>query len=168
MKKVLLIISVFFLVLFGSLQLFVYLARPASSEELRIRLVQLPAITLTAPDRSTFALEQGKPLVLIYFNSECDHCQREVLEIRENIGLFSSSSVVLMSSQPLNEIESFSSGSGLQEYTNVRFGQIEPEVLGENFGTLTLPQIFVFSSEGKLITLFSGETKAAVIAGFLK
>ncbi len=168
MKRTVIIISVIFLLLFGSLQLYVFLSRPTPTEELRIRLAQLPEIVLTGLDGSEFSLPSDKPLVLIYFNSECDHCQRELKDIREHIELFSSSSVVLMSSQSLEEFTSFANGLNFVNSPNVRFGRIRPEQLAETFGQLALPQIFLFAGNGKLITLFSGEKKASEIAASIR
>ncbi len=168
MKRTIIIISLIFLLLFGSLQLFVFLSRPTPKEELSLRLAQLPEIALTGLDGSAFELRTNKSLVLIYFNSECDHCQRELKAIRDQIELFSSSSVVLMSSQSLEEFASFANGLNFEAFPNVRFGQIKPEQLAETFGSLALPQIFVFSADGKLVTLFSGETKPAEIAASLR
>ena len=168
MKKILLIATVIFLGLFGALQVVMFVARPTPVEELRIKVAGLPSIKLTAPDGSQFELETGKPLILIYFNSECDHCQRELEEVGNNMSLFSSTTLVLMSSQSQEEITQFVDKAGFKEYPNVRFGRIRPEELSERFGTLALPQIFIYSSEGNLITLFSGETKPSEIAASLR
>ncbi len=168
MKRTVIIISVIFLLLFGGLQLYVFVSRPTPKEELRIRLAQLPEIALTGIDGTEFSLRKGTPLVLIYFNSECDHCQRELKDIRDHIELLSSSSLVLMSSQSLEEFASFANGLNFEDFPNVRFGRIRPEQLANTFGSLALPQIFVFSADGKLVALYSGEASPSEIAASLR
>ncbi len=79
MKKTLLIVSVAFLALFGSLQLYVYLSRPTPAGELRVKVANMPALSLKDRQGNEFTIPTGKPVVLIYFNSTCDHCQRQMM-----------------------------------------------------------------------------------------
>lgn len=72
-----------------------------------------------------------------------------------------------MSSQSLDEIRNFASGYDFTSYANVTFLKIEHLDLAEVFGALSVPQIFVFGADGKLLSLFSGETKPAIIAEVL-
>ncbi|MDZ4715491.1 MAG: hypothetical protein SH819_08485 [Cytophagales bacterium] len=149
------------------LQAYLYLSRPISQEELAVRASVMPSLTLTSMDGSAFPFRQDANLLLIYFNSECDHCQREVAEIHRNMHLFSKTDVLFMSSQPLPPIVQFASGFDFKQYPRAHFVRIAPEDLAKAFGAIAVPQVFIYSQEGKLITLFSGETSAQVIAASL-
>lgn len=164
MKKTLLIVSAAFLTLFGSLQLYVYLSRPTPADELRKKVATLPALSLKDRYGNGFTIPAGRPVVLIYFNSTCDHCQRQLNVLRDNLGLFTTTSLVLMSSQPIEEVVTFTDRLGFDKESNVHVVQITHEERAEAFGVLGLPHIFVFSADGKLLALFAGETKATVIA----
>lgn len=157
MRKLFLIASAVFLVLFGFLQLFIYMNRPVSREELRVRAAVLPSLDLTTLDGQPYNLNDKLPLVLIYFNTTCDHCQRQLESLRRERELFAGVPVVLMSSQPEEDLREF------QEQTNIAeegfiIVQVQHEVVAERFGVLALPQIFVYGADGELVDLFSGET----------
>ncbi|MBL7845848.1 MAG: redoxin domain-containing protein [Cyclobacteriaceae bacterium] len=163
-KRFILVILFLGVLLVGALQLFIWLNRSTSADELRVRARQLPDLELTDLQGNRVSLETGTPLVLIYFNSECDHCQREIEALKKDIQLFRRCSLVLMSSQPLPEIISFVAASGFKPADSVAVVHVSYESIATSFGQLTLPQIFVYSREGKLVGLFSGETNPAQIA----
>lgn len=157
MRRLFLVTSVVFLVLFGSLQLFIYMNRPVSADELRVRAAMLPLLRLTTLDGKPFELADKLPVVLIYFNTTCDHCQRQVEALRQERGLFTGIPVVLMSSQPEQDIREFVEQTNFVEpgFIVVRVRQ---EEVAERFGVLALPQIFVYDADHKLGNIFSGET----------
>ncbi len=168
MKKTLFIASVAFLALFGSLQLYVYLSRPTPAGELREKVANVPALSLKDRHGNEFTIPTGRPVVLIYFNSTCDHCQRQLNVLRDNLGLFANAALVLMSSQSMEEVVPFTDGLGFDKESHVYLVQITHEELANVFGTLGLPHIFVYSAKGKLVGLFAGETTVAAIAEHLK
>lgn len=166
-KRFILVILFVAVLLVGALQLFLWLNRATSADELRLRAAQWPDLALTDLHGNRVSLETGMPLVLIYFNSECDHCQRQVEALKKNIHLFKRCNLVLMSSQPMAEIISFVGASGFNPVDSVAVVHVSYESIATTFGQLTLPQIFVYSGEGKLLGLFSGETTPAQIAAVI-
>ncbi len=166
MKRVFIIVAIVSLLFLVSLQVFVYFSQPTSTEELETRVGTLPELTLTGIDDHEFKLTPGKSTVLIYFNSDCDHCQREIAALREKPELFAEASLVLMSAQPLQEIQTFASTIDFGT-ADARFVHVSHEQIATVFGTLGLPHIFVYSKEGKLMEIFSGETPPEAIAKVL-
>jgi peroxiredoxin len=157
MRKLFLIASAVFLVLFGSLQLFIYMNRPVSSDELRVRAAMLPPLRLTALDGKPVDLADKLPVVLIYFNTTCDHCQRQVEALRRERGMFTGIPVVLMSSQPEADVREFVEQNDFVE-PGFMIVRVQHEEVAERFGVLAMPQIFVYDADRKLVELFSGET----------
>jgi thiol-disulfide isomerase/thioredoxin len=56
---------------------------------------------------SRASLVSGKPTLVIYFNSECEHCQYEATELVKNAPKLESSNVVLVSSEAISKIKAF-------------------------------------------------------------
>lgn len=166
MKRIIIVVAAVFLVLLIAIQVFVYLSQPTSTEELETRVGTLPGLALIGVDGQKVELQQGKAIVLIYFNSECDHCQREIAGLREKRQLFAEASLVLMSAESLEKIRAFAATVDFGT-TDARFVQVAPEQIATVFGTLGLPHIFIYSKEGKLLEIFSGETPAEAIASVL-
>lgn len=164
MKKWILVTAISVVLFFGGLQIYVTMVQSASTKELEVRLARLPSMSLQSLDGSYFLLKTGLPLVLVYFNSECDHCRSQMNDIKANLNLYSGAVLVLMSSQDLEDVKAFATELDLGRGENIHFARIEPAQLSQSFGTLSLPQIFVYSAEGKLLRVFSGETDSKFIA----
>ena len=165
MKKTLLIVSAVLILLFGGVRLLLYKFEPTKEFELRLRAAALPELTLLAADGSRKMLTPGKPIVLVYFNSTCDHCQRQVDALVTNLSMFEGTTVMLMSSQSQEDIVAFA--ATLPNSRNLHVVQCMPEEIAQKFGVLALPQIFVYDAKGALAGLFYGETDAKTLLGAL-
>ncbi len=135
------------------------------SKSVKEKLNTLPVFSLVTLDSSSLestALAAGS-LVLIYFNSECDHCQYEAQDIKNNIKAFSKATLVFMSSEPLAKIQAFAGTSGLSDQTNISFTKITSNDAFTSFGTLAVPHVFIYGPDKILRKEFKGETKAEAI-----
>lgn len=139
------------------------------SKSVKEKLNTLPVFSLVTLDGLSLessALAEGS-LVLIHFNSECDHCQYEVQDIKNNIAAFSNTTLVFMSSEPLVKIRNFAGASGLDNYSNVLFTKIDSNDAFTSFGALAVPHVFIYGPDNKLVKEFKGETKAEAILKYL-
>lgn len=168
MRRTLLIASVVFIVLFGALQVYLFSHRPTDPVELREKAGRLPALRLKELDGSAFALSTGKPLLLVYFNSTCDHCQRQINSLIAKRDLFSQASIVLMSSQTVEALRDFTRTIQLPTSSDLHIVRCEQDELSEKFGLLALPQIFIYDKAGNLVEIFAGETSPETLATTLK
>lgn len=139
------------------------------AKSVKEKLNTLPIFSLVTLDSSSLESSTlaGGSLVLIYFNSECDHCQYEVKDIKKNIMAFSNVTVVFMSSEPLAKIRAFAEGSGLRDQTSVFFTKIDSNDALTSFGTLAVPHVFIYGPDQVLRKEFKGETKAEAILKYL-
>ncbi len=130
-------------------------------------LLRLPNLSLFTKDSVKFRIETGQPIVLIYFNSNCEHCQYEVNDVYNNIQSFDEAKVLFLSSESTAQIKAFADTNKLLKFPNVTFAKIESAHAAEIFGTLSVPHIFIYGQDGKLRKEFRGETKAEAIAKYL-
>ena len=167
-KRVLFVGSVIFILVFGALQVFLWQWKPTAPDELRQRASRLPNLHLTEVDGRPFTPTSTKPVVLIYFNSTCDHCQRQVAALEKGWQGFDDVSLVLMSVQPEDELSAFAAALSFPPTADVNVVRCRPAEIAGAFGVLSLPQIFVYSREGNLLGLFAGETPPAAIDSVLR
>lgn len=167
MRTFFLVVAGVLLLIIAGLELFIYLNRPVGKEELRVRAARLPELGLTLPDGKELTIPRDRALVLVYFNSSCDHCQREIEDIRQHLDRFVGAQLILMSAEEPETIDAYIKSIGMPGGENVVIAHVRHEVIAEKFGLLGLPQVFVYSAEGRLIDLFTGETSAQRIAGSL-
>lgn len=108
-----------------------------------------------------------KGFVLVYFNSECGSCRYQVLSIWRNLDQFKAIQIFLISSEPTTVLLDFFKTIGVTEKINFNFGKINPEDVFETFGSVSTPNIFIYSKDRKLIKEFKGETKIEAILKYL-
>lgn len=112
-------------------------------------------------DRINSKLFKDK-LVLIFFNSTCEHCQSEINDLKKHYSLFHSTQVILLSSETLSVINSFAESVKMNDLQNFAFCHISPEDLYQHFGTISYPEIYIYNNQS-LVKHLKGETKVEVI-----
>lgn len=119
----------------------------------------LPMLPLTRLDGSRFMAKDltGKA-VLVLFQPDCDHCQREATQIREHIEAFEAYSVYFISDAALPQLRQFAKTYNLADQSNVHFAHATINDILDQIGPIQAPSLFVFSEEGKLVKSFIGET----------
>ena len=100
--------------------------------------------------------------ILIFFNSECEHCQWEMEEIGKNIDQFYQHRLMLTSFEPENEAISFLKNHGLSDY----YVKSSPEKVMSSFSG-GVPQTLIYR-KGKLVRHFKGEVKIEAIIKVLE
>ena len=128
----------------------------------------LPPMTITTLEGSPVFLKEltGK-IVLIFFQPDCDHCQREAEEIEKNLKAFSGYALYFISSNPGNEIEQFAKTYKLSGRPNVTFAQTTTENVITFYGPIAAPSVYIYSNDGQLVKAFNGQTDIQNIINFL-
>lgn len=119
---------------------------------------ELPNLTLTQTDGSKIALrELGGQVSIIFFNSECDHCQTEAKSISEKKASFANQHLYFVSIESTNLIARFAAAYKLEQ-SNFHFCQVDPSSVYNAVGPLDMiPTIFAYKDK-KLVKRFDGQT----------
>ena len=132
----------------------------------------LPAFKIyTAPDSVAFSnknLHQHKPLVLVFFSPDCDHCQKETMELLAYKNELKSVQILMASPASYGEVKRFYEEYHLASMPNVKMGQDVNFVLGSKFKLTTFPSIFIYDANGKLTKKFVGNIGVPDILAALK
>jgi thiol-disulfide isomerase/thioredoxin len=112
---------------------------------------------------SRASLASGKPTLLIYFNSECEHCQYEATELVKNAPKLESANVVLVSSESIHKIKAFYQKYNLFKIKHLHILKTTTQNFYDYFGETSVPSIFIYSADNQLIKHFKGETKIEAI-----
>lgn len=128
----------------------------------------LPMMPLTRLDGSRLVAKnlQGKT-VLVLFQPDCDHCQREAVQIRENLEAFDDYAVYFVSDAALPQLRQFAQEYDLADKSNVYFAQASISDILNTLGPVQAPSVFVYSEEGRLVDSFIGETPVKEITNVL-
>lgn len=104
--------------------------------------------------------DYNQPTLVVFFNSECDHCQAEALEIAQHLEEFLSGQIWWISFQEPENILNFLESYGLMDYSGSFPFSIEPEKAQRLFGRIRMPQTMVFENN-RIQAEFIGEVDFA-------
>lgn len=129
----------------------------------------LPAMQLmTTSGQPVFTKALAGKIILILFQPECDHCQREAEQIQHNLGAFVNYQLYFISDVSEAELLRFANEYNLNTHVNIHFARTTADEILSNFGPLETPALFIYSAEGKLENKFIGETDIQMILSALK
>jgi thioredoxin-related protein len=118
-------------------------------------------------DSTRFYLKPDRKTMLIYFDSECNYCEEEINDLSINIDSFKDLDIVLMSSELIRAIKLYQEKNRELQLANIRFVKINTEEAYDTFGSLAVPQIFIYRADGALIKKFKGETTIDAILQYI-
>lgn len=129
---------------------------------------EIPDLIITTSQGIQLDLKknQGKAVIFM-FQPECDDCQREAVEIRENIKGFDGYMVYFISSAPMPQITGFANQYKLSNYDNVVFAQTTVQNIINTLGPIPAPSLYIYSDEGKLVKSFNKEVNFNDIKNYL-
>jgi|GEM_PF-381555 len=135
------------------------------------------------PD-STFTswtdLKKGEPAMLIYFGTDCPHCQKLTMEMTQQMNVFKNIQIVMVTFTRTNYpwmgmIKNFNRDYNLPKYKNIVMGTEYPEYLAYGFypvqkyyAVQTTPYIAIYNRKGKLSKAFTKEPKIEDLAAAVK
>ncbi len=126
---------------------------------------KLPATQVKGLDSKSFTIENSNNFfkVLVFFNTECEHCQNEAANIKKHIADFEKTQMTFISVEPLENVKKFATKYQLTAYSNIKFAHMEAIESSKQFGISSFPTIFIYNKEGELLKQYKGETKIEAI-----
>lgn len=121
---------------------------------------KLPALEFFSFCGPTKLIHFNKPLIVVYFSSNCEHCQYQLAIFNDHIKKLHNIDIYFFTS----ESDFFSNNTRLQwknlaKAENVMFGIVSQADFEELFGPITTPALFFYNSRGKLYSKNRGELK---------
>jgi thioredoxin-related protein len=146
---------------------YIIIEKQTEKKEIQTKIQSIPVtVNLFSLDSTRFSFPEAKPIVMVLFNSTCEHCQYELNQINERIEDFNELDLVFLSSEPVAAIKQ--AAAPFESVGNATFIKINPEDVYENFGTIRFPTILIYNAQGKLVKEFKGETKIEAILQYAR
>ena len=102
-------------------------------------------------------------ILVIYFNTTCDHCQYEAQEIYKNKEKFSKTQILFVSDEPTKDLQAFQTKYKLAELPNLSVLEDKNKVFGKSFGVTSIPSIFIYDADKNLKKHLQGSIKIELI-----
>jgi thiol-disulfide isomerase/thioredoxin len=96
-------------------------------------------------------LDKKKPVVLIYFAPDCDHCRILLSSFFKNVTAFKQAEVVMITFKPIEEVNRFVLDHAIGKYPNIKVGTEGNTFFIRYFYKLTnTPFVALFKNNGEL------------------
>jgi thiol-disulfide isomerase/thioredoxin len=132
----------------------------------------LPPFRIMLTNGSYFTskdIRKGKPVILIYFAPDCEHCQKLLGSFFKKIKEFSNAEIILVTFKPLNELIAFEHQYEISKYHNIITGTEGTTFYLRNYYKLmNTPFTALYNKNGKLVISYRKETPVDDLAGRLK
>ncbi|MBK6938365.1 MAG: redoxin domain-containing protein [Chitinophagaceae bacterium] len=119
-----------------------------------------PPVRLLNTDSATYYtkanLPKNKPVLLIVFNPDCDHCQHETEALMQNIDKFKNVHIVMASFVTLTAISAFREKYKLGGHKNIVLAQDTHYFLLSFYALRNLPYLAFYNKKKQLISTFEG------------
>ena len=106
------------------------LHRVEKKQQIAATVQQLPNVSLLALDSTSFSLSEAvgnRAAVLFFFHPDCEHCQSEARQVRENAGALSAAKLIWISYENLSRLREFNEEYKLTEsFPQLVMAKIEP------------------------------------------
>jgi thiol-disulfide isomerase/thioredoxin len=129
---------------------------------------EMPALNATMTDSSkVFFKDLDGKVLLVMFNPDCDHCQREAQMFAENKNILDGYEAYFLSPDPMINIAKFATDYKLVE-PNIHFGKISVTDVIQAVGPINqVPTFFVYKDK-RLVSRNEGELSLEKIRELLK
>jgi len=130
------------------------------------RFPSVPPFHLLAVDSVTIftkdQLKKNKPVMVMYFNPDCEHCKHLTEEIIKHIDDLKKVQIV-MAAWPgpgsFGNLKTFYSNYKIGEQKNIHIGHDFQDLLRSFYRVQSFPFLAMYDKKGNLITTFEGSMK---------
>jgi thioredoxin-related protein len=133
---------------------------------------KVPAFRMSLSDGKLFhasSLPQGKPIIVIYFSPECDHCHVLMNEWFKQAGNFKKASVAMITFLPLNSVALFEKEYNTKQHSNIITGTEGTAFFVRNYyKVLDLPFVALHDKNGNLIATYTKDIPLNALAAKLR
>ncbi len=118
---------------------------------------------------NTAKLPYTKPILLIYFSPDCEHCTTLLNSMFAQIDKFKKATILLVSFRPMSEIADFEKKYKTAAHSNIIVGMEQPIFFLQKLYQLqSTPYTALFDRNGKLVYEYKKETLVDDLAIRLK
>ena len=167
MRKTIKYLLLVFLLLVGGFLIYQVVIGYVAKKEAETRIQTLPNVefvSLTGDLVDLHSFDKTKPLVIIYFHPECEHCQYEAKEIGQNAKAFEHCQLVMITrDDSIQRVNDFISKYNLFEVDNIEILLDNKNQFKKTFGKALIPSVYIYDKSQKLKKQYLGETKQEAI-----
>jgi peroxiredoxin len=117
---------------------------------------KMPAMHFTDMENTPVSnkdIPKGKALMLIYFRSDCDHCEHTAQQLKINATKYPVT-IWMISAEPIPTLRTFEEMMGLLDFDNLSVLQDHSQSMHKWFDFTKLPFVVLYDKAGKQLKIF--------------
>ena len=122
---------------------------------------KIPPFQMTTANGKIFKAEDlpmGKPIIIVYFSPDCDHCDNLMKDLLKRSGDFSKASIAMITYLPLQSVSKFVNKYQLNKYPNIYVGTEEGSFFVRNYyKIMEMPFVALYTKNGDRIKSYTRE-----------
>lgn len=130
----------------------------------------VPFSIIKVPDSTKFTkadLKKKKPVLIMAFSPDCEHCQHETEQLLAHMDLFKKVQIVMITPIDYKYILEFYNKYGIANYPNITMGRDGSWTIGSFYNIHNFPALFLYNKKGKFVKAFDGSVPVEKIADAL-
>ncbi len=171
MRKILTIIIPIILVFFLTFMVFKIVCMIKHKQTIEKQIQTIPNFSFTnVYNNRLFTnkdLEKNKAVLIIYFNTECEHCKYETKQISKQNEKFQKFQIVMVSFEEADTLKMFAKKYNIDKLTNISLLQDKEIKFDSIFGKSPFPSSYIYNKNKKLVKKFKGEVKTGALLKYL-
>jgi len=132
---------------------------------------KLPSFDLLLSDSvtrfNTDQITEGKPIILMYFSPDCEHCQQETEGLLHHMDSLKEVKFIFFTNDPINRLEAFNKYYKIYNYPNIILGQDYRYFFPGHFKGAFPPYLVIYNQYKRERAIFSGEASTIQIISFI-
>jgi len=132
----------------------------------------LPDFKMKLVNGSTFSaadVSHKKPLLIIYFAPDCEHCRALMEELLPQMSAFKNTQILMVTFESLNDVAWFENHYQTSKYPNIKVGIEIPVFFFRNYYHLeNTPFTALFNKKGKLMISYKKYTPVTELIKWVK
>ncbi len=140
--------------------------------QLANRVTSIPPFRILLTSGSYFGykdLQINKPLLLIYFSPDCDHCKDFIQTLRGKMGNLTGMQIIMVSYFPLKSLQQFNKDFKLGEFSNIKIGTEGNSFLIPGYFKIgKFPFTVLYNKVGKRVVTFREIPSWEVLSDFIR
>jgi thioredoxin-related protein len=114
-------------------------------------------------------LPMGKPILLVYFSPECEHCEEMIKEFFKQAANFQKASVAFITYLTVDKVSKFEKDYNLGKHPNMYSGTEGSTFFVRNYYKISdMPFVALYTKNGDFVTSYEKEVDLKVLAEKLK
>ena len=110
-------------------------------------------------------LPMGKPILIVYFSPECDHCEKMLKEFFKQAVNFQKASVAFITYLPVDKVVKFEKDYNLAKYPNMYSGTEGSTFFVRNYyKIMDVPFVALYTKNGDFVTSYEKEVDLKVLS----